>query len=105
VDSVDIARYLVPLLAEYYPKAFAERFRIDDISDPNPDVVLERIAHRRGCLTKGVGADMIKVSELVIHELRAGSIGRISLESPADNRGYVASLPVISDGLDPEQPD
>jgi ribosome biogenesis GTPase A len=102
VDSVDIARYLVRFLAEYYPKEFAARFRLDDVSDPNPDAVLEQAAQRRGCLTKGIGADLLKVSELLIHELRAGAIGRVSLESPADARGYVPDqTPAVPPDLPP----
>lgn len=48
----------------------------------NPEMWLEAIAERRGCLIKGGEADLYKASEIVLSELRLGKLGRISLETP-----------------------
>jgi len=45
---------------------------------------LEEIGRRRGCLVSGDEVDRPRAAELVLRELRAGKLGRISLEHPAD---------------------
>jgi ribosome biogenesis GTPase A len=82
-DAVSVARFVVEWLQQRYPDALASRYRLPSI-EHDVDEILRQIATRRGCLTKGVGPDMGKVSELLLGELRSGKIGRLSFESPED---------------------
>ena len=45
---------------------------------------MEEIGKKRGCLLRGGEIDYEKVAELLLHELRAGRLGRISFEFPED---------------------
>jgi ribosome biogenesis GTPase A len=50
---------------------------------PESDIeLLEAIGAQRGCTSKGGGVDIQKVSSLLITELRAGLLGRITFETP-----------------------
>ncbi len=82
LDSVELGRFVVELLRHQYPAALSSRYGIE-LSESNPDSVLADIAERRGCITRGVGPDLVKAAELLINELRAGRLGRISLERPS----------------------
>jgi ribosome biogenesis GTPase A len=40
------------------------------------------VGRRRGCLVKGGEVDQDKAAGILLNELRAGQIGRISLQKP-----------------------
>ncbi len=82
-DALDVARFAVSWLREAHPEALRRRYRLERLADTD-DALLEQIAHKRGCLTRGVGADLLKVSELLLVELRAAKLGRLSFERPSD---------------------
>jgi ribosome biogenesis GTPase A len=89
LDLLDVGRFLVQFLATRYPALLAARFRLEPFNYEefaDVDALLARIAERRGCLTKGIGPDVNKAAELLLHEFRAGLIGKISLETPEDVR-------------------
>ncbi len=111
IDYKDIALFILKYLIEKYPDALKERYKLSNIGDINYNyslskqidskdlainmlnqktevddrtIILEKIGAIRGCLKKGGVVDLYKASELLIRELRAGKLGRISLESPED---------------------
>jgi len=45
--------------------------------------LLEAIGRKRGCLRAGGHVDLNKVCTLFLNDLRTGSIGKLSLETPA----------------------
>ncbi len=83
LDPQDVARFVVRWMHQRHPQLLVERYKLNAL-DSDPDEVLRAIAHKRGCLTRGVGPDMAKVSELLLVELRAGKLGRLSYERPSD---------------------
>ena len=83
MDSLEVARFTVEFLRERYPQELQSRYKLSELNE-DPDDVLTAIAQRRGCLTRGIGPDMLKVSDLLLHELRAGTLGNISYELPED---------------------
>jgi ribosome biogenesis GTPase A len=85
VDALDVARFVVSWLHECYPDALTTRYGLASTPE-DPDESLREIARRRGCLTRGVGPDLDKAAELLLHELRAGRLGRISLEVPSPSQ-------------------
>lgn len=82
MDYDDVAFFATEYLLQAYPQLLRERYQLDELPD-SPAALLELIGAKRGCLRAGGKVDLNKVSTLVIKELRAGTIGRISLETPA----------------------
>jgi ribosome biogenesis GTPase A len=80
-DYADIALYAAEYLLKAYPDALKTRYKLTSL--PESDIeLLEAIGAQRGCTSKGGGVDIQKVSSLLITELRAGLLGRITFETP-----------------------
>jgi ribosome biogenesis GTPase A len=77
----DITVFVIQYLQEEYPALLYERYgvpaELDDMLE-----VFERIGKKRGALESGGEVDFDKVSELVLRDLRAGRLGRVTLETP-----------------------
>ncbi|MBP1991360.1 ribosome biogenesis GTPase YlqF [Paenibacillus eucommiae] len=83
----EIAFFAMKYLIEHYPDALKERFGIDnlptDLENPNEVLeVLEAVGRKRGAVVSGGRIDLDKASLIILRDLRAGKIGRISLEKP-----------------------
>ncbi|AIQ75107.1 MULTISPECIES: ribosome biogenesis GTPase YlqF [Paenibacillus] len=83
----DIAFYAVKYLVKDYGSRFQERFGIEKLPEDleNPDeivAVMEAVGRKRGCLISGGRVDLEKASRALLHELRAGKLGRFTLETP-----------------------
>ena len=68
---------------EKYKNMFLEKYKLsqEDIESLDSYDVLEMIGRKRGCLISGGNVDTMKASKIFLDELKAGKIGRISLES------------------------
>ncbi len=82
VDYTDLAQFAVRWLAADYPEALRARYKLTELPTEPLDL-LEAIAGKRGCIRKGGVVDWERVSELVVHEIRKGKLGRLSFERPA----------------------
>ncbi|CAM2897496.1 ribosome biogenesis GTPase YlqF [Paenibacillus sediminis] len=83
----DVAFFAVKYLSQYYWPQMAERFdlqkRPQDFENPDEIVeVMEAIGRKRGCIMSGGRIDLEKASLIFLRELRAGKLGRISIEAP-----------------------
>lgn len=83
----DIAFFAVKYLSKYYWEPMSERFdlkqRPEDFENPDEIVtVMEDIGRKRGCVVSGGRIDLEKASSLFLRELRAGKMGRFSMEAP-----------------------
>ncbi|ALF59566.1 ribosome biogenesis GTPase YlqF [Psychrobacter urativorans] len=80
-DFDDVAGYTAEYLLQAYPELLKERYKIEEL--PKTDGAFFEIAGRnRGLLKKGGIVDIYRMSEILVNELRSGTIGRISLETP-----------------------
>ena len=80
-DFEDVAGYTAEYLLQAYPELLKTRYKIDAL--PKTDWEFFEIAGRtRGLLKKGGVVDTYRMSEILINELRDGTLGRISLETP-----------------------
>lgn len=83
IDYTEIACFTALILMERYPDLVCQRY---NLPQPLPIMdgitLIETLGAKRGCLKKGGSIDYQKASEILIRELRAGKIGRISLETP-----------------------
>lgn len=77
----DIALFALDYLIKAYPELVKKRYQLDDMPTESK-ALLEAIGRRRGCLRAGKQVDMDKAAKLFLTELRAGTLGQISLELP-----------------------
>jgi ribosome biogenesis GTPase A len=82
IEFEDIALYAAEYLLEAYPEALLERYKLKEL--PGSDIELvETVGRKRGALRSGGRIDLHKASEILLHDIRSGALGRISMESPA----------------------
>jgi len=84
IDYNDIAFFAAGFLLKKYPNLLMHRYSFLKTLPRDELTLMEQIGSARGCLKKGGAVDLQKASELLIRELRAGTIGRISFENPKD---------------------
>jgi len=82
IEYTDVALFALDYLLQHYSEPLTTRFKMKAVP-ATAEEALNTIAAKRGCLRPGGIADLHKASELALHELRAGKIGLISLETPA----------------------
>ncbi len=80
VEYEDIALFAIDYLAQRYPDALKQRYKLDNIPDTAMEC-MEVVARKRACI-RGREVDWHKVSEIILKDLRSGAMGKISLEEP-----------------------
>jgi len=83
IDSTKVGLFAAELMQQRYPELLRSRYKLADIS-ADATVLLEEIGRRLGCLMAGGKIDLHRAAEAFLRELRAGKLGRISLEEPGD---------------------
>jgi ribosome biogenesis GTPase A len=90
----DIGYAALQYLLDNYRDALRERYSLDElVKDEMPVAagqadrekilsVMEQIGRKRGCVVSGGEIDYDKTALVVLRDLRAGKLGRISLERP-----------------------
>ncbi|MCK0714176.1 ribosome biogenesis GTPase YlqF [Chromohalobacter sarecensis] len=109
MEYSDVAIVAAAELAKRYPEALKARYKLKTLPayTPNPDAgnveadgpphrdllalagfdgqaIVEAIAGKRGGLRAGGVVDMHRGAEVLLHELRDGKLGRLTLETPDD---------------------
>ena len=81
IDFEDIALFAAEYLIDAYEDRVVERYKLKQC--PTTDIgLLEGIGRKRGCLRPGGVIDLQRASELLIHDIRSGALGRLSFETP-----------------------
>ena len=101
IDHDDIAFFAAAYLMQHYPDKLKQRYELEQIPDSELEL-LETIGRKRGCLRAGGQVELDKVCKLLLTELRAGALGRISLETPASMQKEIEEI-VILDKLKVEK--
>lgn len=83
LDLQDVAAFVAEFLLRDYPGRLDERYQFESLPATEMEL-LEAIARKRGCIVAGGRVDLEKVSRLLINELRAGELGGVCLETPAE---------------------
>ena len=89
-----IALFAVEYLLQHYPEELKTRYQLEQLPETE-HLLLEAIGKSRGCLRSGGRVDMDRVSKILLTELRAGMIGRISLETPPMMEEELIELAII----------
>jgi len=82
MDSGEVAAWLLEYLMVAYPSLLAVRYG-EGLPDADGVATLEAIGLARGCLGGGRLVDFDRAGRLVLQEFRSGTMGRITLETPA----------------------
>ncbi len=81
IDYEDVALYAAEFLLRSYPDALMARYKFTQLPIDDVDL-LENVGRLRGGLRSGGTIDMHKASEVLLQDLRGGTLGPISLEWP-----------------------
>lgn len=83
-DDEEVALELVAYLKGHYASLLAARFKVPNAGALQDEELLEDIGRRRGALLGRGKVNLQKAAEIVIHEFRAATLGRITLETPEE---------------------
>jgi ribosome biogenesis GTPase A len=85
VVEEEVAFYLAELLLERYPALLQARYSLsaDKMAQMDGVGLVEAVAERRAYRLKGGVLDLEKAASTLLLDYRSGSMGRISLETPA----------------------
>lgn len=82
LDFEDVALFEADYLLQAYPDQLQARYGFDPLPADGL-AVMDAIAAKRRFFGRGGIPDLHKVSEVLLNEFRAGTLGRLSLETPA----------------------
>jgi ribosome biogenesis GTPase A len=105
VIDEEVATFLGDLLLSRYPALVAARYKLLVEGMDGVDLI-EAVAKKRGYRLKGGDLDFEKAAMTLLTDYRAGTIGRISLETPDTRQQMLAAAtPVIETEVDDAQED
>ncbi|WP_437735669.1 ribosome biogenesis GTPase YlqF [Sorangium sp. So ce1335] len=81
IDYQSVALFAAGYFLRRYPELLAARYKLAELPE-TAAALIEEIGRRRGCLRSGGAVDLHKASDILVHDFRAGRLGRISLEEP-----------------------
>ena len=94
-DDEEVALELLAYLKAHYAGAVATRFKLDlsagDIAALKDEELLDLIGRKRGAILGKGRVNLQKAAEIVMHEFRAGNLGRITLETPEEFAQWLAA--------------
>lgn len=95
LDYLTIGLFAAEIFLAMYPALVVARYKLAAVP-ASPQELLEQVGRRRGALRRGGVIDLHVAAELLVHEFRAGTIGRITLEQPPAD-----ALPLSPEGCAP----
>jgi len=93
-DEEEVALELLAYVKQHYAAMLAARFKLDldaaAVASMTDEDLLETIGRKRGALLGKGRVNLQKAAEIVMHAFRDGSLGRITLETPAEFATWLA---------------
>ena len=89
-DEEEVVLELLAYLKGHYAGLLAARFKVPKADALQDEELLEDIGRRRGALLGRGKVNVQKAAEIVIHEFRAATLGRITLETPEEFADWTA---------------
>jgi ribosome biogenesis GTPase A len=96
LEYTDVAFFTAEYLLKYYPEELKIRYQLEQLPENESDL-MDTIGRKRGCLRAGKQVDLDKTSKILIAELRAGTIGKITLETPEIIENELMELALIKE--------
>lgn len=88
-DEQEVAQALLGYMRQTYPQALMTRYKLPHLKQPDDERLLHDIGQRRGALLGQGRVNLQKAAEIVLTDFRSGALGRITLETPEEWRGWV----------------
>ncbi|MFC7372152.1 ribosome biogenesis GTPase YlqF [Fictibacillus iocasae] len=82
-DFSDVILFTLSYLKEEYPERLRERYSIEQFPEETIALFAE-IGKKRGCLVSGGEIDFDRAAELILRDLRAEKLGRLTFEKPEE---------------------
>ncbi len=89
-DEEEVALELLDYLKTPYADLLAARYKLDHVAGRSDEQLLEEIGRKNGALLSGARVNTQKAAEVVMSDFRAGRLGRITLETPAEFAQWLA---------------
>jgi ribosome biogenesis GTPase A len=89
-NEEEVALELLDYLRQHYPHELEARYKIDGVSSMSDEEILAAIGKKRGALQSGGRINLQKAAEIAIYDFRAGSLGRLTLETPDEFAQWLA---------------
>ena len=81
LDYTNVGLFAAEYMMQRYPELLKERYKLTELPD-NSTALVEAVGRCLGCMAPGGVVDLHRAAEAFLRELRAGKIGRVSLEEP-----------------------
>lgn len=94
ISHDEVALFVLDFLAQNYPDALKSRFQLDSLPS-TPQEMLALIGKKRGCLRTGGLVELDKAAKIILSELRAGILGKITLETPEMMENEMAHVEIL----------
>jgi len=99
-DEGEVASFLGDLLLARYPSLLLARYKFA-LQDMDGYALIEAIARQRGYRIRGKDLDLEKAAMTLLQDYRTGTLGRISLETPATRAEMLrTSIPLKEEPAD-----
>lgn len=89
-DEQEVALELLDYLRQHYAPQLEARYKLTGVAALTDEELLDAIGKKRGALQAGGKINPQKSAELVIHDFRSASMGRITLETPEEFAAWLA---------------
>lgn len=83
LDFSEIVLFALKYLKVHYADRLRERYNLSDLPEDSLEL-FDEIGKKRGCIMSGGYIDYEKTAEIVLRDLRAEKLGRLSYETPKD---------------------
>ncbi len=90
----DVAFFVAEYLLQAYPERIQKRYELTTLPTTELEL-LDAIGKRRGCLRAGKQIDYDKTAKILLAELRAGILGKITYETPEMIEKEMIELAII----------
>ncbi len=81
-DEESVAMALLAAVRARYGQRLRERYKLPDFASLSDEALLAEVGRKRGGLLPGGRVNMQKAAEVALNDFRAGTWGRITLETP-----------------------
>ena len=94
-EEEEVALELLDYLIPNYPDLLEARYKVKLTPGITDEQLLEEIGRKRGAVLRLGRINLQKAAEIVIYEFRAGTPGRITLETPQEFVQWLAAGQII----------
>lgn len=90
-DEEEVALELLDYLRQHYAPLLEARYKITGAAAMTDEQLLDAVGRKRGALQSGAKVNMQKAAEIAIMDFRSNSLGRVTLETPAEFAQWLAA--------------